>query len=58
MYFEELSIEEKVEVTLNEFKRRDDLISKGRKEAAQYSFNNSCKIRKRLKGERKASIKD
>ena len=57
MEFEELTIKEKVEVTLKEFKRRKNLAAKGMKEADQYRFNNSCKIKYQLRGEKRASIK-
>jgi len=57
MYFEELTIKEKVEVTLKEFKHRNNLAAKGRKEADQYRFINSCRIKHQLRGEKRASIK-
>lgn len=48
MEFEELSLKEKVEVTVNEFKRRDKLAVQGKKDADQHKFNNMCKIKKRI----------
>lgn len=36
MYFEELSIEQKTEATINYFKYRDDLTCEGNKEANRY----------------------
>jgi len=50
MYFEELTLKEKVEVTLKEFKRRNKLAAKGKKDADQHKFSNQCKIKKRQIG--------
>ena len=50
-------LKEKVEATLNYFKYRDDLIARGRKEADQFIKENYRKICKKLKGEKKVSIK-
>ena len=57
MYFEDLTIEEKVECTMLEFKRRDKLAAKGKKEAGQYIFQNQCRIRSKLKGEKRGSMR-
>lgn len=57
MEFQELSLEEKVKFTVNDFKRRDKLAARGKKEADQYRFNNSCKIRNKLRGEKRTSIR-
>ena len=57
MYFENLTIAEKVEYTMLEFKRRDELAAKGKKEASQYVFQNQCRIRSKLKGEKRGSIR-
>ena len=58
MYFKDMTIEQKTEATINYFKEKDRMKIKGQKEADQYAFDNRCKIKRRLKGERKASIKD
>jgi hypothetical protein len=50
MYFEELSIEEKVEATLNYFKAKDEAKIKGQEEVDKY-------IKRKYKGRKKASIK-
>jgi hypothetical protein len=50
MYFEELSIEEKVEATLNYFKAKDEAKIKGQEEADKY-------IKRKYKGRKKASVK-
>ena len=57
MYFEELSIEQKTEATINYFRNKDKLIAKGRKEADQFTKENYSKIKKNLKGEKKVSMK-
>jgi len=55
MNFEVLSIEEKVNATLNYFKYRDKLSVAGKKEASQYTFNNACKIRTRLRQDKRGN---
>jgi hypothetical protein len=50
MYFEELSIEEKVEATLNYFKAKDEAKIKGQEEADEY-------IKRKYKSRKKASVK-
>ncbi|MBW9154256.1 hypothetical protein [Clostridium estertheticum] len=50
MEFEELTIKEKVEATLKNFKYRDKLAAKGKKDADQHKFSNQCKIKKRQIG--------
>jgi len=53
MYFEELTLEEKTEATINYFKEKDKVAARGRKEAEQYIG----KIKKQLKGEKKGRVK-
>ena len=57
MYFEELSIEEKVIATINYIKNKKGASIRGQKQADQYRFDNSCKIKKHLKGEKKSSMR-
>jgi hypothetical protein len=57
MYFEELSIEEKVAATLSYFKSKNEARVKGQNEADRHIKENACKIKKNLKGEKKVSLK-
>lgn len=57
MKFEDLSIEEKVAATINYIKNKKQMVIRGQKQADLYRFDNSCKIRKKLKGEKKLSMR-
>ena len=58
MYFKDLTIEQKTEATINYFKEKNILKAKGQKDADDHLYSNCNRIKKRLKGERKVSIKD
>lgn len=52
MEFQELSLEEKVEFTVNDFKRRDKLAAKGQKEADQYIKGKSFQVKNIIKAKK------
>jgi len=56
MDFQELSLKEKVEVTVNEFKRRDKVAAQGKKEADQYLKGKSFQVKNIIKA-KKAGVK-
>ena len=57
MKFADLSNKEKAIYTYNQIKTKRVAATKGKKEAALYSFQNACKIRSKLKGEKRVCIK-
>ena len=58
MCFKDLTIEQKTEATINYFKEKDKIKAKGQKDADHHIYSNCNKIKRRMKGERKVSIKD
>lgn len=57
MNFADLSNKDKAMYTYNQIKNKKISIEKGKKEAALYSYQNSLKIRGKLKGEKRVCIK-
>ena len=57
MKFEDLSNKDKAIYTYNQIKNKKIAAAKGKKEAALYSFQNACKIRSKLKGEKRVCMK-
>jgi len=52
MYFEELSIEEKTEATINYFKNKDQAAARGREEADQYLKGKSFQVKNIIKAKK------
>lgn len=57
MEFADLNNKEKAMYTYNQIQNKRAAATKGKKEAALYSFQNACKIRSKLKGEKRVCIK-
>ena len=57
MKFEDLSNKDKAMYTYNQIKKKKIATAKGKKEATLYCFQNACKIRSKLKGEKKVCIR-
>ena len=57
MKFEDLSNKDKAMYTYNQIQNKRVSVTKGKKEAALYSFQNACKIRNKLKGKKKVCIR-
>ncbi|APC41548.1 hypothetical protein [Clostridium estertheticum] len=55
MDFQELSLKEKVEVTVNEFKRRDKVAAQGKKEADQYMKRKFFQVGNIIKSKKKGA---
>ena len=57
MDFADLSNKDKAMYTYNQIKNKRAAMVRGKKEAALYSFQNACKVRNKLKGEKRVCMK-